>query len=276
MMWSSRAHIYLGVSTNKGKDWNVHQVTQTPGTRVLPWVTAGDKGRVAMAYYDTPSEGNPNNLDEAIWDFKIVITENALTEEPMFIVSNVTPIAHVGSVRTSGLDGDDGPPPDRDLGDYICVYVDSKGRVLAAFGVDGDDGTNTREIPCLFARQVEGPFLFENVGLVADFRYYKNELVVNVDATASYDLEDGNISSYVWDWGDGQNGTGITSSHEYEKEGIYNITLKVYNQEGMAASMTVQVIIRSTDEGGYSLQIVGGTLIILIAIFAAFFYRRRH
>lgn len=276
MMWTSRAHTYLAVSPDKGKSWKVHQVTQTPGTRVLPWVTAGDKGRVAMAYYDTPDEGNPNNLDNSTWHLHVVISVDALSDEPTFFVTNVTPDAHVGSVRTSGLDGDEGPAPDRDLGDFMSVSIDSKGRILAAYGVDGDDGPNTRQAPCYFARQVEGPFLFENVGPVADFRYYISGMTVNVDAYSSYDLADGNITSYFWDWGDGQNGSGVTSSHEYENEGKYNITLKVYNQDGMAASMTVEVRVKSSEEESHSLQIIGGTLIILIAICAAYFYRKRY
>lgn len=276
IMWSSRDNIYLGVSTDSGKTWNVHQVTQTPGTRVLPWVTAGDKGRVAMAYYDTPDEGNPNNLDEAVWDFKIVITEDALVEEPLFLVSNITPMAHVGSVRTSGLDGDDGPAPDRDLGDFICIHQDSKGRVIAAYGVDGDDGPNSRNAPCYFARQVEGPFLYENIGPIADFRYWTNKLIVNVDASASYDLEGGNISSYVWDWGDGQNGTGISSSHDYIDGGKYNITLKVFNSDGLAASITYEVSVRTSDEETSKVWIAGGTFIILIVILAAYLHKRRN
>ena len=74
MMWSSRDHIMLGISTDEGSSWDVKEVTELDGCRVLPWIAAGDEGRIAMAWYDTNQTGNPNNLDNAWWDFVVALS----------------------------------------------------------------------------------------------------------------------------------------------------------------------------------------------------------
>jgi len=43
---------------------------------------------------------------------------------------------------------------------------------------------------------------------------------------------DGEIVSYFWDFGDGNNGTGNVTNHSYEKTGTYNITLTVEDNDG--------------------------------------------
>jgi PKD repeat protein len=56
---------------------------------------------------------------------------------------------------------------------------------------------------------------------IASFTYTRNGLVVNVDASGSSD--DYGIVSYVWDWGDGTTGTGVTASHAYAPASSYSI-----------------------------------------------------
>ncbi len=270
VMWSSRAHIHVAVSTDKGQSWTVHQVTETPGTRVLPWVAAGDTGRIGMIYYETPAEGDPNHFDNtAIWNLSLVISTNALDPEPSFRVTNVHPEVHYGSVRTSNPSGS----PDRDLGDFVGVDVDSLGRLIANYGFDGDDGVGARQAVIMFARQEEGPFLREDVGPVADFSHTVDELTVRVDASTSYARAEGaNLTSFIWDWGDGTNASfnDTRASHAYAGEGSYNITLKVVSSSGLSArvSFTVTLKEEATDFNLYWL-LGGATLILLIAAIVA-------
>ncbi|MEM3699754.1 MAG: PKD domain-containing protein [Candidatus Bathyarchaeia archaeon] len=65
---------------------------------------------------------------------------------------------------------------------------------------------------------------------------------VHFDASGSYD-PDGSINLYIWDFGDGskQNTTDPVVSHNYTKEGLYSITLRVRDNEG---SLSVPVIKR--------------------------------
>jgi len=51
------------------------------------------------------------------------------------------------------------------------------------------------------------------------------------DASNSFDVED-NIVSYFWEFGDGTNDTGITTTHAYEEQGIFAVTLTVTDGGG--------------------------------------------
>lgn len=72
----------------------------------------------------------------------------------------------------------------------------------------------------------------------------KSSLVVFFDASASYD-PDGSIATYEWTFGDGNTGTGVTTSHTYTTTSyrIYTATLKVTDQTGAQAttSQTISV-----------------------------------
>ncbi len=250
IMWSSRDHIKIAVSSDEGASWDVKQVTERDGCRVLPWIAAGDEGRIAMAWYETSDTGNPNNLDDSVWDFAVATSLNALDPDPLYEYVVVDPAAHVGSVRTSGLDGDEGPAPDRDLGDFIGIDIDEFGRAIVVFGRDGDDGPNARQIPCRFGRQAEGPFLLEEKGPEANFTVKTSGLEVEVDAALSIDLAGNGIMNYTWDWGDNTTTMDkVETSHEYKDDGTYNITLIVVNQDGLRSRMVVEVTVE--DEEGW-------------------------
>ena len=67
-------------------------------------------------------------------------------------------------------------------------------------------------------------------------------LPVDFDATASNDL-DGTIVSYAWDFGDGNTGSGATTSHTYATPGEYVVTLTVTDNHGRTgqAAETISV-----------------------------------
>jgi PKD repeat protein len=60
-------------------------------------------------------------------------------------------------------------------------------------------------------------------------------LDVNFDGVMSYD-GDGTIASYAWDFGDGNNGSGISTSHTYTAIGSYTARLTVTDDDGASAS----------------------------------------
>ncbi len=73
-------------------------------------------------------------------------------------------------------------------------------------------------------------------------------LEVSVDASASRSLQ-GAIVEYLWDFGDGSTGSGVTQTHVYEERGEYEIRLTVKNEGGHvgSASQTVRVLFRSEE-----------------------------
>ncbi|NIA10128.1 MAG: PKD domain-containing protein [Nitrospiraceae bacterium] len=73
-----------------------------------------------------------------------------------------------------------------------------------------------------------------NLSPVASFTYSPSSgeapLSVSFDASASSD-SDGSITSYVWGFGDGESGAGITASHSYAVSGTYAIQLTVTDDD---------------------------------------------
>jgi regulation of enolase protein 1 (concanavalin A-like superfamily) len=69
-------------------------------------------------------------------------------------------------------------------------------------------------------------------------------VTVNFDATNSYD-DDGNITDYFWDLGDGNIGTGLYISHTYVTPGTYTVSLTLRDNDNRVATDTVNVVVYS-------------------------------
>ncbi len=269
LTWSNQEHVFLGTSTDKGATWKVTQVTNTNGTRVLPWLVAGDPGRVALTWYDTPdTKGTSDEKEYANWSTNGAISINGLDDDIKFIHTTILDYAHTGSISTGGTSG----TADRDLGDFFTCDVDEFGRVIVTFGMDGDDGDNNRESKVMFAKQLEGPFLIEQTGPEAIFTNQTDFLTVKVDATRSYDRNGGGIVEYLWDWGDGTNGTGVLAEHKYAKGGTYKITLKVINKIDMRSSISSFVKVRERAAPGIDIICIVLPVSLIIASAAIFYY----
>ena len=65
-------------------------------------------------------------------------------------------------------------------------------------------------------------------------------LEFNFDATSSYD-PDGIITSYAWDFGDGNTGTGASVMHTYATTGTYNVSLTI-TDDSMATDIATESI----------------------------------
>ncbi|HEC75908.1 MAG TPA: PKD domain-containing protein [Thermoplasmatales archaeon] len=66
---------------------------------------------------------------------------------------------------------------------------------------------------------------------IAEFYWTKENKNIIFDASYSYDI-DGEIVSYLWDFGDGSIGYGEIAGHEYAEDGEYNVSLRVYDDDG--------------------------------------------
>lgn len=65
---------------------------------------------------------------------------------------------------------------------------------------------------------------------------------VTFDATASSD--DGKITTYLWEFGDGEEGQGLKTTHVYADPGTYEITLWVTDDKNQTSSVTRKLIVK--------------------------------
>ena len=122
-------------------------------TAVLPWVAAGDDGRVDIVYYKTPVVGDPNTLptgtNGAPWNMFFAQSLNAASREPVFTnVQASDHIMHQGQISTGGLIG----TSDRSLLDYFEVSIGPDGLANIAYADNGSTATHAE-----FTRQTGGP-----------------------------------------------------------------------------------------------------------------------
>ena len=105
-------------------------------TTVMPWVAAGGApGRVAVAYYGTPSVGNPDSPDfKATWHVYVNQTLDAFAANPQVEQARATTHPnHYDSICLAGLTCDI-TMSDRSLVDYFTMAYDPKGdRLLVVY-----------------------------------------------------------------------------------------------------------------------------------------------
>jgi len=92
------------------------------------------------------------------------------------------------------------------------------------------------------------------------------------NASGSYD-SDGTITSYSWDFGDGNTGSGIVAEHSYTQAGTYTVTVTVTDNESSQTTNTTLVIIThasgSSNQPGTSSGSGDGILVLPFTITAA-------
>jgi len=94
-------------------------------------------------------------------------------------------------------------------------------------------------------QNAENPVSDYNVPPLADFTTTSNENSVVFDASSSYD-SDGCIIAWLWDYGDGIQGTGETTSHTYPVSGTYTVTLCVRDDQGSEDHIIREVTVEKT------------------------------
>jgi hypothetical protein len=172
--------VKVAVSTDGAKTWSA-PITVSPaslGNNVMPWVTAGDAGRIDIAWYGAPQTSDngsygPDTLDNGTWNVYMAQSLNALTAHPSFSVTKVSDHqAKFGNISTQGLGGS----PDRSLGDFMQVTTGARGQALISY-VDDTSADRNPDFcqgcgqtpaeaagPIMVATQSGGPSLFASVG----------------------------------------------------------------------------------------------------------------
>ena len=81
---------------------------------------------------------------------------------------------------------------------------------------------------------------------------------INFNANKSIGYEN-ELIEYSWDFGDGEQGSGITTSHIYNETGIYTITLNITDIKNNKASTTSKVWVQESNTKPYLPTINGSS-----------------
>jgi len=76
----------------------------------------------------------------------------------------------------------------------------------------------------------------------AEFEYTIDNKTADFNASLSRDY-DGVITSYTWDFGDTENGTGVIAAHGYATDGVYTVTLTVVDNDGKSAWISKNILV---------------------------------
>jgi hypothetical protein len=175
--------VYFAASKDGGQHWTTPHLVSSPGlnNNVFPWITAGDPGRVGIAWYGAPQaqEGGaygPDGVDHGTWNVYYAQTLDGQSASPHFTQVKVTDHqVKFGNISTQGLGGS----PDRSLGDYLQVQTGLRGEALVTYV---DDTSNNRNAdftsgsgqsppqaagPTMLATQTTGPSLLTSVGTLS-------------------------------------------------------------------------------------------------------------
>jgi len=164
-VWSNGNTIKMAASTDRGEHWTAPvrvNPAEMTGMNIMPWIVAGDPGRVDVIWYHTFG-GNDAN---ARWDIQMAQTLDALSGNPAFTANKVNEnTIHTGEICLEGLDCDistlTGEPRDRSFAEFPSIDIDSKGAAYITY----NDSTNQLPAPyVMVARQIGGASLFNSVG----------------------------------------------------------------------------------------------------------------
>jgi len=169
VVWSNGSTISMATSTDRGQTWSA-PIRVSPaslsGTNVMPWIVAGDPGRVDIAWYRTPG----GNDAASVWDIHMAQSLDALSANPAFNVNKVNEnTIHTGEICLNGLNCDiatlTGTPRDRSFAEFPSIDIDSRGAAYITY----NDSTNQLPAPyVMVARQIGGVSLFASVGSVTE------------------------------------------------------------------------------------------------------------
>ena len=138
--------IKVATSTDGGAHWS-NAITISPRDQVntvMPWIVAGDKGRVGVAWYGSKSHESafgPDPADHSEWSLYYASSINALASHPSYATTMVSEPGHYikyGDISTGGFGG----TQDRSLGDFFQVQSGPDGQAVIVYV---DETSNDRE-----------------------------------------------------------------------------------------------------------------------------------
>jgi len=214
----------------------------TQGTGVSVQHAYSQDGTYTVILTVTDNDGATNST-EAI--------KTVLNRSP---VASFTESAHtVYSSENIHFDGSESHDPDGVIVSYSWDFGD--GNTATGVEVDHayeDDGVYTVTLTVIDDNDATGSATATKNVLnrppIASFT--ENATIVSKDEAIHFDASeshdpDGTIVNYLWDFGDGNTTTGVTSDHAYSEDGNYTVTLTVTDDDGASASLVAAKIVET-------------------------------
>jgi hypothetical protein len=171
--WAEKGsyNVYYSYSTDHGETWSKPKIVNRAGasSNLMPWIAAGDKGRIAIGFYCSSVEGGAEDASfRAPWYVCVNQSLNALSPHATFSQVRATSHPnHWDQVCTGGTGCLTGG--DRTLYDFFTIRADPRdGRLWLVYTqsnkISGDtEGAISIDI---VAKQKAGPSLFKKPGRV--------------------------------------------------------------------------------------------------------------
>lgn len=157
---TNRYSVWFATSHDHGQNfYGPFEVSRGIGAAVMPWVAAGDGGRVNIVYYGTSAAVDPNTVaigdKNVAWNVFFAQSLNANSREPVFTVSQASDhINHFGVICNLGLLCASGT---RSLADFFQVAIGPDGLANIVYADDATSSTHP-----VYARQSSGPLALTN------------------------------------------------------------------------------------------------------------------
>ena len=161
--------IWFASSHDHGQNfYGPFQVSQGPGAAVMPWIAAGDNGKVEIVYYSTTTPVDPNIAPNTVeWNAMFAQSLNAASREPAFTISPVSHhVNHQGPICNQGILCGSGT---RTLADFFQVAIGPDGLANISYADNGpvplpagNPDSSQNGLHTEFARQTGGPLALNN------------------------------------------------------------------------------------------------------------------
>lgn len=159
--------VKVAASTDWGESWSAPAVASADvPNAVLPWIAAGDAGRVGVVWYGSNTTGDAETVPtDAEWHLYYAFSDDAFDANATFTTMRPTEKPnHYGPICLGGL-GCSGDGGDRSLLDFFQVQVDPEGWPNVIYSDNAELCPPDAARPCpdpyvVFVKQTSGPNLF--------------------------------------------------------------------------------------------------------------------
>ena len=231
---------------------------------VMPLPTSGFNGYWHIAsdtlggWPSSPTSRSFSGTVDEVAIYSTALTAQQVSQHYLDIRGNQAPVASFTSSSVNlvaAFDGSGSSDPDGTVASYAWDFGDggsssvvNPSHTFAAAGTFSVKLTVTDNLGATNSVMKSVTIAATNQPPVAAFTSTVSGLAAAFDGSGSSD-PDGTIAAYMWDFGDGGTGIGVTTRHTYAVAGTHQVTLTVKDDKGAMTALTKAVTVAAA--GGF-------------------------